>query len=88
LRCFATREAYDRERADLSFAIFAEASAGCRRGILTCGYSRQVKKMTRFPCETGPFRIKSSIGILKEAFHDAESAQRLRIRGFAGVRPR
>jgi 3-hydroxyacyl-[acyl-carrier protein] dehydratase/trans-2-decenoyl-[acyl-carrier protein] isomerase len=59
--------AYDRERADLALRIPGKASAGCRKGVLTCDIGVKWRQLARFAGETGPFRSKCSIGILKEA---------------------
>ena len=80
---FATRQAYDRERADPPMRFphrRAPAPAVfCACGVEPSGDNWRASRAKRVQ--------KCPIGTLGEARQHAGSARRLRIRGFAGVRP-
>src|SRR6266542_4250889 len=70
------------ESARTTYAISAERFAGSTLRSAFAGKRPSAGK-------TGPVHSKSApSGYLREAEYDAGSARRLRIRGFAGVRPR
>jgi hypothetical protein len=60
---FAARAAYDTERPDLSFAISAEATAGCRRGVCPTGFAPNDDNWRIFQPKPVHFAQKRSIGI-------------------------